>query len=229
MDAILVTHGHRSHLGKGLGSYTHFSHWPGDAASLSQKHGCKVFCVHEVSVYLQCHCGVSADNAIGMNFGGTVDIAGGWEATLLPSMHSSWCVRTRYVSVYLCVRACVCMAQRFVFLVLTLRSCNDGSPTGALLPGGGIAGGWMIKCPDGNVVYHAGDTNIFGDMKLFSEIWRPNVAIIPIGGHYCMVRARVSSIYLLFISLSISLSTHFSVFRLFPPWIYFPNSHSLSL
>jgi L-ascorbate metabolism protein UlaG (beta-lactamase superfamily) len=36
------------------------------------------------------------------------------------------------------------------------------------------------------VVYHAGDTNVFGDMKLIHELYQPEVAMLPIGGHYTM-------------------------------------------
>ena len=67
-----------------------------------------------------------------------------------------------------------------------MYSVNDGQ-IGALQPGGGIAGGWIFQLPDGNCVYHAGDTNLYSDMSLWSKLYAPNVAILPIGGHYCMV------------------------------------------
>ena len=35
-------------------------------------------------------------------------------------------------------------------------------------------------------IYHAGDTNVFGDMRLIGELYRPDIAILPIGGHYTM-------------------------------------------
>jgi L-ascorbate metabolism protein UlaG (beta-lactamase superfamily) len=38
----------------------------------------------------------------------------------------------------------------------------------------------------GKVVYHAGDTCVFGDMKLIRELYRPDVAMLPIGGFYTM-------------------------------------------
>ena len=38
----------------------------------------------------------------------------------------------------------------------------------------------------GKVVYHAGDTAVFGDMKLVGEMYRPDVALLPIGGFYTM-------------------------------------------
>lgn len=38
----------------------------------------------------------------------------------------------------------------------------------------------------GKVVYHAGDTAVFGDMKLVGEMYKPDVALLPIGGFYTM-------------------------------------------
>jgi L-ascorbate metabolism protein UlaG (beta-lactamase superfamily) len=38
----------------------------------------------------------------------------------------------------------------------------------------------------GKVVYHAGDTCVFGDMKLIGEMYKPDVALLPIGGFYTM-------------------------------------------
>ena len=38
----------------------------------------------------------------------------------------------------------------------------------------------------GVTVYHAGDTCLFGDMKLIAERTPVDVAIVPIGGHYTM-------------------------------------------
>jgi L-ascorbate metabolism protein UlaG (beta-lactamase superfamily) len=35
-------------------------------------------------------------------------------------------------------------------------------------------------------LYHAGDTCIFGDMALISELYRPEIAMLPIGGFYTM-------------------------------------------
>ncbi len=38
----------------------------------------------------------------------------------------------------------------------------------------------------GKTVYHCGDTGIFGDMALLGEIYKPDVAIIPIGDRFTM-------------------------------------------
>jgi L-ascorbate metabolism protein UlaG (beta-lactamase superfamily) len=39
---------------------------------------------------------------------------------------------------------------------------------------------------DGVTIYHAGDTGLFGDMKLIGEIYKPKVALLPIGGFFTM-------------------------------------------
>ena len=48
-----------------------------------------------------------------------------------------------------------------------------GGPTGMIIE-------------DGVSVYHAGDTGVFKDMELIGEMYKPDVALLPIGGHYTM-------------------------------------------
>lgn len=50
----------------------------------------------------------------------------------------------------------------------------------------GVAAGYVLTVVDGPVIYVAGDTNVFGDMKLIAELYHPEVAMLPIGGHYTM-------------------------------------------
>ena len=38
----------------------------------------------------------------------------------------------------------------------------------------------------GTTIYHAGDTCVFGDMKLFAELTPIDIAILPMGGHFTM-------------------------------------------
>ena len=46
--------------------------------------------------------------------------------------------------------------------------------------------GWVIEFEDGTRVYHSGDTDLFGDMRLIAERFSPSIAVLPIGGHYTM-------------------------------------------
>ncbi|MCT8338188.1 metal-dependent hydrolase [Methanoculleus sp. Afa-1] len=50
---------------------------------------------------------------------------------------------------------------------------------------GGVAAGFVITM-DGVSVYHAGDTALFSDMQLIRDLYRPDVALLPVGGCYTM-------------------------------------------
>jgi L-ascorbate metabolism protein UlaG (beta-lactamase superfamily) len=46
--------------------------------------------------------------------------------------------------------------------------------------------GIVVTTSDGKRVYFAGDTAVFGDMQLIARLYEPQVAVLPIGGHYTM-------------------------------------------
>jgi len=50
----------------------------------------------------------------------------------------------------------------------------------------GEPAGFVIELEDGYRIYHAGDTAVFGDMRLIRDLWAPDLALLPIGGHYTM-------------------------------------------
>lgn len=54
-----------------------------------------------------------------------------------------------------------------------------------VLPGGEAAG-YVVTFENGFKVYHAGDTAVFGDMKIISGLYKPDLAFLPIGGLYTM-------------------------------------------
>lgn len=51
---------------------------------------------------------------------------------------------------------------------------------------GGEAVGYVLEFENGLKIYHAGDTNVFGDMRLIGELYRPDAACLPIGDLYTM-------------------------------------------
>jgi L-ascorbate metabolism protein UlaG (beta-lactamase superfamily) len=55
---------------------------------------------------------------------------------------------------------------------------------GEMLYGGGAAG--YVIGMDGLQIYHAGDTALFSDMQLIRELYRPDVALLPVGSQYTM-------------------------------------------
>ncbi|MFC2017653.1 metal-dependent hydrolase, partial [Chloroflexota bacterium] len=52
--------------------------------------------------------------------------------------------------------------------------------------GTGTPTGYIIKLEDGTVIYHAGDTGIFDSMSLFGELYRIDLALLPIGSVFTM-------------------------------------------
>lgn len=51
---------------------------------------------------------------------------------------------------------------------------------------GGEPAGFVIRMPGGVTIYHAGDTALFGDMKLIGELYHPQLAMLPIGDLFTM-------------------------------------------
>lgn len=50
----------------------------------------------------------------------------------------------------------------------------------------GVATGYVVMFENGVTIYYAGDTALFGDMRLIGELYRPQVAFLPIGDFYTM-------------------------------------------
>jgi L-ascorbate metabolism protein UlaG (beta-lactamase superfamily) len=51
---------------------------------------------------------------------------------------------------------------------------------------GGVAAGYIVRLPGGFTFYHSGDTALFSDMQLLGEMYRPELAFLPIGDFYTM-------------------------------------------
>lgn len=76
---------------------------------------------------------------------------------------------------------------------------------------GGEPMGYIIKFENGYTVYHAGDTNVFGDMSLIAELYEPELALLPIGGTYTMSpREAAKAVRLL--NIKHVVPTHFGTF-----------------
>jgi L-ascorbate metabolism protein UlaG (beta-lactamase superfamily) len=75
----------------------------------------------------------------------------------------------------------------------------------------GVAAGFVLTISDGPVLYHAGDTAVFSDMKLIKDLYHPDVAMLPIGGFYTM-GPKEAALAAQFISPKIVLPIHFGTF-----------------
>ena len=71
-----------------------------------------------------------------------------------------------------------------VTMVHADHSAGDWNPGGETTLYLGEPAGFVVRLENGGTVYHAGDTNVFGDMRLIGELYRPHLALLPIGGHY---------------------------------------------
>lgn len=138
VDVVAPTHCHFDHVGEDCV----------DLIELAGVDGATTIGSHEMSVWL----GVNGVESIGMNKGGTVEVAGA-RVTMVHADHTGGA---------------------------TLGSGPD-QVTRDL-----GCWGWVIEFEDGTIVYHSGDTDLFGDMALIGERFAPNIAVLPIGGHYTM-------------------------------------------
>ena len=50
----------------------------------------------------------------------------------------------------------------------------------------GEAAGIVAELGDGKKIYFAGDTCVFSDMQLIGRLYSPDLAVLPIGGHFTM-------------------------------------------
>ena len=91
-----------------------------------------------------------------------------------------------------------------ISMVQAFHSCTRGAPTGFIIEG------------EGKTIYHAGDTGLFGDMRLIGEIHKPDVALIPIGNYYAM-GAREAAEAVKLIKPAIVIPMHYQTFPVLTP------------
>jgi L-ascorbate metabolism protein UlaG (beta-lactamase superfamily) len=58
--------------------------------------------------------------------------------------------------------------------------------------GGGAAVGYVLEFENGFRIYHTGDTDVFGDMALINRFFKPDLALVCIGGHFTMDPERAA-------------------------------------
>jgi L-ascorbate metabolism protein UlaG (beta-lactamase superfamily) len=95
---------------------------------------------------------------------------------------------------------------------VTLTDANHSSST----DDGTYAGepcGVVLELEDGLKLYFAGDTNVFGDMALISRIYRPDVAILPIGDHFTM-GPREAAVAVELLGVKRAIPCHYGTFGL---------------
>ena len=87
---------------------------------------------------------------------------------------------------------------------------------------GGEAVGYVIRFENGLKVYHAGDTNVFGDMRIIGELYSPDIAMLPIGDLFTM-SPREAAYACRLLGAKRVVPMHFGTF---PPLVGRPNALS---
>jgi L-ascorbate metabolism protein UlaG (beta-lactamase superfamily) len=77
----------------------------------------------------------------------------------------------------------------------------------------GNPNGVVIKHPKAPVIYHAGDTDLFGDMTLIDEIHRPKIAMLPIGDRFTMCAETAALAVKRFFNLEVAIPMHYGTFE----------------
>jgi L-ascorbate metabolism protein UlaG (beta-lactamase superfamily) len=72
-----------------------------------------------------------------------------------------------------------------VTMTHAVHSCGISDDDGSIVYGGEAAG-YVLKFEDGRTIYFSGDTNVFSDMALIAELYKPDLAFLPIGDLYTM-------------------------------------------
>ena len=71
-----------------------------------------------------------------------------------------------------------------------LHSSASLTPAGPVYMGN--PNGLVVTIPGEPVLYHMGDTDLFSDMALIHEFYRPKLGIVPVGDRFTMGGARAA-------------------------------------
>jgi L-ascorbate metabolism protein UlaG (beta-lactamase superfamily) len=77
--------------------------------------------------------------------------------------------------------------------------------------------GLVVKAPGEPTVWHLGDTDIFSDMALISEIHQPRVAIVPIGDRFTMGAKTAAMAVKRCLNVEVAIPCHFGTFPIIDP------------
>ncbi|MFP3178618.1 MAG: metal-dependent hydrolase [Thermocladium sp.] len=84
-------------------------------------------------------------------------------------------------------------------MVPATHSSTHGSPAG-----------FIVKAPEATI-YHAGDTGLFSDMELIGRLYKPDVALLPIGSTFTM-GPREAAYAVSLLNPRIAIPMHFNTF-----------------
>jgi L-ascorbate metabolism protein UlaG (beta-lactamase superfamily) len=77
--------------------------------------------------------------------------------------------------------------------------------------------GLIVSAKGEPTVWHLGDTDIFSDMALISEIYQPKVAMVPIGDRFTMGAKTAAMAVKRFLNVEVAIPCHFGTFPIIDP------------
>ncbi len=101
-----------------------------------------------------------------------------------------------------------------VSLTQAFHSSSVDSPSGPVYAG--MPNGIVVDADGVASLYHAGDTDVFGDMKLIAQLFEPRVCILPIGGFFTM-GAKGAALAAQMLNPSAIIPCHYKTFPILAP------------
>jgi L-ascorbate metabolism protein UlaG (beta-lactamase superfamily) len=135
-----------------------------DLLELARLTGARVLANYEFGRNLVSLGLIEENNVIAMNKGGTAEPLGrGVKIHMVRADHSS----------------------SLDYNILGIRNPDNSA---SIRQGGGAGDpvGYVIEMENGFKIYHSGDTSVFGDMALIRELYKPDLALVCIGGFFTM-------------------------------------------
>lgn len=143
-------------------THGHFDH-TADAAELSRMNNVKVVGNGPLARLLEGSGQIGKGMAISMNKGGTIMPLGPKiKISMVPANHSS---------------------------SMKVKNPKTGAVENHFA---GAPVGYVVELENGYKIYHTGDTDIFSDMALIEKLYKPDLAMMAIGGHFTMDPERAA-------------------------------------
>jgi L-ascorbate metabolism protein UlaG (beta-lactamase superfamily) len=160
----------------------------GDTVAIAEKTGSMVITNYELASWLAAG-GVKRYDP--MNTGGTID-AGGFSVSLTRAYHSA--------------------AESAKGLrALKGEDVSKLPDDGVSIPLG-HPNGIVVQAKGEPTVYHMGDTDVFSDMTLIAELYRPEIVMVPIGDRFTMGAKGAAIALHRFVQPRIAIPCHYGTF-----------------